>query len=137
MARKNSSYLRQAYDSQVNRWVRQDYWGAIGTPVDLASLLEKIESETPHTDTAPQCGKVIQAGCCVRLLDLQTEETYLVELCEPEHAQPERGKISILSPLGSRLLGLRKNSLAEITLLRSRLRFLVIEILAPGHNPDQ
>lgn len=136
MARKNSSYLRQAFDSHINHWVRQDYCGVISTPTDLASLFEKLESEAPHTESAPRCGQVIQTGCCVRLLDLQTEETYLVELCEPEHAQPEHGKISILSPLGSRLLGLRKNSLAEISLLRSRLRFLVIDVLEPGHDPD-
>lgn len=130
MAHKNPFCLRQAVDSRVNHWIRQDYFGAIGTPLELAALLEKIDSDGPAA--APGGEPLARIGSRVRLLDLQTEETFVLELCKPEDARPEHGKISILSPLGARLLGQHRNGMAEVSLLRSQLQFVVVDIVEPA-----
>lgn len=139
MAHKNPYYLQPAADSRAHQWIRKDYFGAIGTPLELATLLENLGdgSQTASTRGEP----IVKVGSRVQLLDLQTEETFFVELCEPEDARPEQARISILSPLGARLLGLQRNGTAEVSLLRSRLRFMVVNILRAGEqtqpHPDK
>jgi regulator of nucleoside diphosphate kinase len=48
----------------------------------------------------------------VELVEAPTGARHLVTLCYPEDAEPARGFISVLSPLGSSVLGLRAGSLA-------------------------
>ncbi|WP_018948729.1 GreA/GreB family elongation factor [Thioalkalivibrio sp. ALMg11] len=127
MAHKSPYYLRQAHVTRANQWIRQDYCGTLGTPLELAALLEKLDDGSQVAATRGE--PVARVGSRVQLLDLQTEETFVIELCEPEDARPEQARISILSPLGARLLGLQRNRTAEVSFLRSRLRFMVVNIL--------
>ncbi|AKJ94571.1 MULTISPECIES: GreA/GreB family elongation factor [Thioalkalivibrio] len=135
MARNNPYYLRPAADTRTHQWIRKDYCGAIGTPMELACLLEKLDDGSQAAATRGE--PIARVGSRVQLLDLQTEETFVVELCEPEDARPEQAKISILSPLGARLLGLQRNGTAEVSLLRSRLRFMVVNILRADERTPQ
>lgn len=48
----------------------------------------------------------------VRVVDLQTRVQRLLTVCYPHDAEPLRGFVSVLSPMGGSLLGLRKGDTA-------------------------
>jgi len=130
MNHKNS-LVRRHVDEHLSLWTRHDCLGVMRTPLDLALLLEKLDPAGPETGTAGGNAPVIQPGARIRLLDHQTGETFTADLCHPDEAQPELGKISVLSPLGSELLGLRRGAVADIRILRQHLRFTVVDIVQP------
>ncbi|HVK82741.1 MAG TPA: nucleoside diphosphate kinase regulator [Kofleriaceae bacterium] len=51
-----------------------------------------------------------------------------VRLVYPQDAEPSRGRISILSPLGSALLGLRTGQLFDAELPSGKMSILVVEV---------
>ncbi|RYX97219.1 MAG: transcription elongation factor GreAB [Comamonadaceae bacterium] len=48
----------------------------------------------------------------VRVIDLQTRVQRLLTVCYPHDAEPLKGFVSVLSPVGGSLLGLRKGDVA-------------------------
>jgi transcription elongation factor GreA len=98
------------------------------SPLLLAVALDKLESLAQKTfsDTS----KPIRAGtgCVVDLLDMGDESSVSVELVMPAQASPEKGLISVLSPLGSSLLGLKMGSVSRVELWGRSHRFQVLDI---------
>lgn len=64
-------------------------------PPDVAALGDRVEMRLAGSDAPPPRSLV---------------------LCEPQHADPARGYVSIVSPLGRTLLGLRAGARASVTL---------------------
>jgi transcription elongation factor GreA len=60
-------------------------------------------SEVIETDNGPRDRAVF--GRTVRLYDVQTEEEVEYQLLGPYESEPEKGKISVSSPIGQALVG--------------------------------
>lgn len=122
---QRNSFTRRNLDAQFSNLIRHDCFGVMRSPLDLALLLEKIDSVKESSASRPSA---IRNGSNVRLLDNQTDETFTVELCDSDASRPEQAKISILSPLGAALLGRKRGETATIELMRRKLRFTIIDV---------
>ena len=65
----------------------------------------------------------------VSLRDLETSRRHRVTLCYPEEAEPAAGLVSVLSPLGASLLGLRVGEDATWTLAGGERRAARVEAI--------
>ena len=57
---------------------------------------------------------VVTMNSCIRVEDLESGAFREMTLCYPEDADPARGLISVLSPIGAALLGRRKSERVTI-----------------------
>ena len=72
----------------------------------IEDLLD-ASSFVPSREVAPD---IVTMYSQVLLQDLQTKQRNTLTLCYPEDAEPAVGFVSVLSPVGSALLGLRVGS---------------------------
>jgi len=96
-------------------------------PVELASLLEKLEGIYDEPKL-PLETNVVLIGSKVVILDMfdYTEMSVVISL--PDDSDPSQGKISILSPLGSSLLGRKRGETFAIFCGNRMNRFRIISI---------
>jgi regulator of nucleoside diphosphate kinase len=73
---------------------------------DLLDVCALVPSRGVAPDVVTMCSQVM-------LQDTQTRHCTTLTLCYPADAAPERGLVSVLSPVGSALLGLRVGSVAR------------------------
>jgi transcription elongation GreA/GreB family factor len=64
----------------------------------------------------------------VRLRALDSGRRLEVELVGRLEADPSRGRISIASPLGKALLGLRRGEIADVAAPRGTLRYKILAV---------
>ncbi|MBW2203851.1 MAG: transcription elongation factor GreA, partial [Deltaproteobacteria bacterium] len=67
-------------------------------------------------------------GRTVLLYDIQTEEEVSYQLVGHYESAPEKGRISIQSPLGRGLIGMRVGDEVKITIPRGEQEFEILEI---------
>ena len=67
-------------------------------------------------------------GRTVLLYDLQTDEEVSYQLVGHYESAPEKGRISIQSPLGRGLIGMRAGDEVKITIPRGEQEFEILEI---------
>jgi len=70
--------------------------------------LERLRDELERASVVPSReipGTVITMNSTVRLIDLETSEPETYTLVYPENAEPAAGKVSILAPVGTAMLG--------------------------------
>lgn len=68
---------------------------------------------------------VITMRSRVRLCDLQTNTEMECTLVYPSECAPEKGRISVLAPLGAAMLGYSEGDLFEVELPKGRTQFRV------------
>ncbi len=78
-------------------------------PAGLAALLANAEV----TGSRAVPGDVVTMYSRVELVDVQTARRQTLTLCYPRDAEPTAGFISVLSPVGSSLLGLKVGEVAK------------------------
>lgn len=78
-------------------------WRAIEDVLDASALV-------PSREVAPD---VVTMHSQVLLQDTHTGQRTTLTLCYPEQADPAVGRVSVLSPVGSALLGLRVGRMAR------------------------
>ena len=119
-------------------------------PVHLLNLRRRdarAEATTPPRHTI---GEVLEASALVPsrqvgpelvtmhsqilLQDIQTGQRSTLTLCQPAEADPAVGRVSVLSPVGSALLGLRVGSVARW--LSAAGDEKAAEIVAPLFQPQ-
>jgi transcription elongation factor GreA len=93
----------------------------------IALLDERIRSA--RVVEPGEANGVVDVGEHVRLRDLESGERLNLELVGPWEADPFAGRVSISSPIGRALLGLRRGEIAVVDapLGRRRLKVLAIE----------
>ncbi len=74
-------------------------------------------------------GDIVTMYSQVLLRDLATSQLYKLTLCYPSDAEPESGFVSVLSPVGASLLGLRVGSEATWTTPHGEQRAARVEAL--------
>ena len=94
--------------------------------------LEKLRGELNRAQIVlPQeiSGDVITMNSQVALLDLDTQEEEIYTLVYPEEANTSEGKISILAPIGTAMLGYRVGDVFEWEVPAGKRRLKVDKIL--------
>ena len=94
-------------------------------PDDLADSLESADVIPPPAVPAD----VVTMYSQVEILDLSSGLKQRLTLCYPEHAEPRQGFISVLSPVGASLLGLRVGSTAQWQLPHGEERSATVEAI--------
>jgi regulator of nucleoside diphosphate kinase len=95
---------------------------------DLAAELERA-----HVLARSRLGEVVCMGSHVAFRDDTTGRVRQVTLVYPEQADISKGTVSVLTPIGTALLGLRKGlSIGWQTRSGENRRLTVLEILQPG-----
>lgn len=99
----------------------------------LQAELDRAQIVNPHE--VP--GDVITMNSTICLVDLDTNEEETYSLVFPEDADIEAGKISILAPVGTALLGYRVGDLIEwpvpAGIRRLQIKQIVYQPEAAGH----
>lgn len=94
----------------------------------LARLEEELErAETVAPEEMPS--DIITMRSRVRLRDLNTSEEMVYTLVFPSEANFDEGKISVLAPVGTAMLGYRVGSVIEWDVPSGRRRLKVEELL--------
>ena len=94
--------------------------------------LEKLRSELARAEIVlPQeiPGDVITMNSKVALMDLDTQEEEIYTLVYPENANTTEGKVSVLAPIGTAMLGYRVNDVFEWEVPAGKRRLKVDKIL--------
>lgn len=94
--------------------LRRDALGE-GSSAHLRTIENVLDASTlvPSREVAPH---VVTMYSQVLLQDLQTLQRNTLTLCYPADAEPAAGFVSVLSPVGSALLGLQVGSVARWSL---------------------
>lgn len=96
------------------------------TPLLLANALELLERAGGQGCSDTSVDRRIGVGSTVELLDLKdlTRDTFALVL--PKDADLKKKRISVLSPLGSSLLGLQQGDICRTTLFRCSYEFRIL-----------
>lgn len=73
-------------------------------------------------------GDIVTMNSRVKIMDIDTKETLSVTLVYPEDADMELGRMSVLSPIGTAILGYRRGEVIEWAGPRRLRRILIKEI---------
>lgn len=80
------------------------------------SYLQKLECELDRARIVePQAvpGNIITMNSTVRLVDLETGEDLVLTLVYPDQSNISEGKISVIAPVGTAILGCKKGDTVE------------------------
>ena len=96
----------------------------------LEQRIERLEQRLGAARMAdePEVNGVVELGERVRLRDLDTGERLRVELVGRFEADPFAGRVSVASPIGQALLGLRAGEVAVVDAPRGRRRLKVLAV---------
>lgn len=128
--REIAERLRRAAGSEANHNENADYLGVREDQALLEwriALLEERLRSARVVRPEPGNGR-LDIGERVRLRDVDSGERLQVELVGPLEADPSRGRVSVASPLGKAIHGLRRGQIAEVDAPRGKLRFEVIAV---------
>jgi regulator of nucleoside diphosphate kinase len=102
-------------------------------PVVAAMLLEEIERAWLHQqDTLPE--DVVTLGSEVEFVDAKTHQLRKVKLALPVDANIAEGRISILTPMGAALYGLKQGSAIDWPDLDGNKRRITIVRVVQGEG---
>ncbi len=93
----------------------------------IAQLEDRLSRARIHEPTASSDGKAY-LGSSVKLKDLARGSEFEYKLVGADEADAKAGKISITSPVGRALLGLKAGDIAEIKVPAGTLRYEVLNV---------
>jgi transcription elongation factor GreA len=74
----------------------------------------------------------VDVGERVRLRDLASGKLLELELVGPLEGDPSAGRVSVASPLGRAIVGLRRGEVADVDAPRGRLQFRIVTVEPPA-----
>lgn len=93
-------------------------------------VLDAIDGLTTTSDRQPAA--TVQIGSLVRLLEPDTGVVFSIRLVRHERADRQSQRISILSPLGSALLGAVAGDRIEVQLIHRTAEYVVLDVTSPA-----
>lgn len=109
-------------------------------PAAAQRAVDRLDAEIARARIVPShsvADDVVTMGSRVIVEELSTDTRRVVTLVYPEHADADRGLISVLSPLGSALIGLRESQIIEWAVPgRPRSRYRVAAVLSQPARRD-
>lgn len=132
--REIAERLRDVATSEANPTENGDYLDVREEQAMLERRIAVLEERLRRARVVdPQLGNGrIDVGERVRLRDLASGERLELELVGPLESDPTAGRISVASPLGAAILGLRRGQIAEVDAPRGRLRYKVLAVETPA-----
>jgi len=132
--RKIAERLRNAATSEANPAENGDYLDVREEQVMLERRIAVLQERLRRARVVdPQLGNGrIDVGERVRLRELASGERLELELVGPLESDATAGRISISSPLGAAILGLRRGQIAEVVAPRGMLHYKVLAVEAPS-----
>ena len=97
----------------------------------LEARINYIESRLPQFDVIDLNtlgGEKVIFGATVEIEDVDTGESKTYTLLGPDEAEPNRGSISILSPVGRALLGKTEGDEVTVDVPRGRVQYEIVSI---------
>jgi regulator of nucleoside diphosphate kinase len=82
----------------------------------LRHTLTQLERELDRAEIVPEAAlpaDVVGMHSTVRLVDLDTEREHVYTVVYPHEADADRGRISVLAPIGTAVLGYRTGDVVE------------------------
>jgi transcription elongation factor GreA len=125
--------LRHAATSEANFTQNADYIDARQALVSLEERIALLENRLRSARVvAPRLGNGrVDVGERVRVRDLASGDRLEVELVGPLESDLSAGRVSIVSPLGRALVGLRRGDVAEVRTPRGGRSFKVLAVEPP------
>lgn len=93
--------------------------------IEQSHLLRAKLSEAVVVPPSKLRPSIVAMYSRVRVLDLRAREEQINTLVFPSHANPARRRISLLSPLGTALLGCDTGAIIDVSIPGSTLQFAV------------
>jgi transcription elongation factor GreA len=126
--------LRRAAASEANLNQNTEYLDACDEQAQLERRIALLEERLCLARIVSPClgnGR-IDLGERVRVRDLTSGQPLEVELVGPLEADLAAGRVSVASPLGQALVGLRAGEIADVHAPRGRLGFEVLAVELPA-----
>ena len=126
--------LQQAAASEANWAENADYDDARRQQADLERRIASLEQRLRSARIVEPClgnGRV-DLGERVRIRDLSSGRPLDVELVGPLESDLAAGRVSVASPLGQALVGLRDGEIADVDAPRGRVRYEVMAVELPA-----
>jgi transcription elongation factor GreA len=126
--------LKQAAACEANRGENADYLDAREDQALLERRIAVLEERLRSAEIVePELGNGrVDVGERVLVHDLEADERLELELVGPAEADAGVGRISIASPVGRAILGLRRGEVADVEAPRGTLRFKVLAVELPA-----
>lgn len=135
--RQIAERLRNAATSEANPAESGDYLDVREEQAMLERRIAVLQERLRRARVVdPELGNGrIDVGERVRLRDLSSGERLELELVGPLESDPTAGRISVASPVGAAILGLRRGQIADVDAPRGMLRYKVLAVEAPVPVP--
>jgi regulator of nucleoside diphosphate kinase len=110
--------------------------GLVDGRIDQTSLrhsLSELERELDRAEVVPEAAlptDVVAMHSTVRLVDLDTDAEHVYTVVYPHEADVDRGRISVLAPVGTAVLGYRAGDVVEWEVPGGRRRFRIEAVAA-------
>ena len=106
------------------------------TALQLQQLLHHLAEDAGQSrfELTSDCARV---GSSIELLNLCNGERGWLKLVAPADANIRQHRLSVLSPLGSALLGQSTDSIISFTLFGQQLRFRILTVLSVKHRKSR
>jgi len=106
----------------------QSHRRRIDGPRALPLLEQKLSDAEFHTsESIPR--NVVTMNSTVLLRDLESGAEFVTTLAYPHGANPDRGRVSVLTPIGTALLGLRVRRVVKCTTFDGPKRYQIRRII--------
>ena len=99
----------------------------------LQQTLSQLERELDRAEIVPEAAlpaDVVAMYSTVRLVDLDTDAEHVYTVVYPHEADADRGRISVLAPIGTAVLGYRTGDEVEWEVPAGMRRFRIAEVAA-------
>lgn len=129
--------LRRAAASESNLAENTEYLDAREEQARLERRISRLAERLRFTQiVTPRLGNGrVDLGERVRVRDVSSGRPLEVELVGPFEADLAAGRVSVASPLGRALVGLREGEIADVDAPCGRLGFEVLAVELPARAP--
>jgi regulator of nucleoside diphosphate kinase len=105
-------------------------WARDGRLQELEAELDRSEVLAPEDIPSD----VVTMHSEVRLVDLDTQQTMTYTLVYPHEADIDQGKISVLAPIGTAILGFRRGDVFEWRVPGGLRRMRILEVASRSES---
>ncbi len=105
---------------RLQELLRSQFGRDIGQGRPHITELEEMLATAQIVEANSVCPDIVTMNSTIKLLDLITQDSETITLVYPHEANIDEGKLSVLSPLGTELLGRRVTEEVAFSLLNRK-----------------
>lgn len=123
MLAKSFNGFQKWLESSLYRYYMTSSWQVNKTPLELGLDISRLEQSWGADKKSREAVESL-----VTLFDVQLNEKMTLALVSPDKSDPEKGRISYFSLLGSKLLGSKVGDKVEVNIFGRKKYFYVMDI---------